>query len=82
MFVAIAKFCRQEQLSCLFQDTEESNQIHQALETKRSTSCQIRLLNEKSHVLFQDSYFMVGKAFDKGRVKKSISQNKVRANTF
>ena len=80
MFVAIAKFCRQEQLSCLFQDTEESNQMHQTLETKRSTSCQVRLLNEKSHVLIQDSYLVVGKVFDKGRVKKSISQTRVSKN--
>ena len=74
MFVAIAKFCQREQLSCLFQSAEESDEIHQALEIKRPTSCKIRQLNGKSQVSIQDSIFVVGKIFDQERVKKSFSK--------
>ena len=69
MFVAIAKVCRREQVSCLFQSAEEPERIHQALEIKRPTGCHIWRLNEKSHISIQDSYFVAKKEFDKERVK-------------
>ena len=70
LFVAFAKLCRREQLSCLFQSTEESGQIHQALEIQKPTHCQIWRLSEKSLISIQDSNFVVGNKFVKERVKK------------
>ena len=72
MFVAIAKFCQQQQLSCLFQSVVESEQIHQAIETKRSTKCQIWRMNKKSHISLQDSLFVVAEQFNKGKVNKFV----------
>ena len=74
-FVAVAKITRGEQLSCLFVSEEESGEIHQAIELKRPTNCQIWRLNEKSLISIQDSYFVVKNKFDKERVKKSVCQN-------
>ena len=70
-FVAVAKITRGEQLSCLFVSEEESGEIHQAIELKRPTNCQIWRLNKKSHVSIQNSNFVVGSGFDKERVKKT-----------
>ena len=53
----------------MFFSVEESGQVHQALETKRSTNCQIWWLNEKSLVSIQDSHFVVSNKFQKERVK-------------
>ena len=65
LFITIAKVCRREQLSCLFQSVEETEKIHEALEIKRPTKCQIWALNKKSCILMQDSYFVVGNKFNK-----------------
>ena len=72
LFVAIAKVCQREQLSCLFQSVKESEQIHQALEIKRSTVCQIWRMKKKSQILMQDSYFVVDEQFNKERVNKFL----------
>ena len=56
------------------ESAEESKEIHQALEIKRPTSCQVRQLNGKSQVSIQDSIFVVEKLFDQERVKKSFSK--------
>ena len=72
IFVAIAKICRREQLSCLFQSVKEPEQIHQALEIKRSTKCQIWRMNRKSYISMQDSYFLVDEEFNKETVKKLV----------
>ena len=64
-FVALAKISRGDQLSCLFLSAEESGQIHQSLEVKKATNCQIWQLNRKSHVSIQDSNFVIGKNFGK-----------------
>ena len=72
-FIAVAKFGRGEPLSCLFESIEDSSQTHQALELKRSTSCQIWQLNEKSHVSMQDSYFVVKEELNKERVENDKS---------
>ena len=69
MFVAIAKVCQRKQLSCLFQSVIESEQIHQAIETKRSKKCQIWGMNKKLHILIEDSYFVVDDQFNKEKVK-------------
>ena len=60
-----------EQLSCLFESVEESKRIHQALEVKRATTCQIWRLNQKSHISLQDSYFVVRDEFEKECVKEN-----------
>ena len=65
LFIAIAKVCRREQLSCLFESAEETEQIHEALEINKPTKCQVWPMNKKSHILIQDSYFVVGNKFDK-----------------
>ena len=55
-----------EQLSCLFENAgNESEQIHQALQIKRSTPCHIWRLNRKSHISMQDSYLVVEDEFAK-----------------
>ena len=71
MFIAIAKVCRREQVSCLFESTEESDQTRQALETKIPTICLIWRLNEKSHISIQDTYFVTKKEI-KERVKNDL----------
>ena len=65
----MAKVCRGEQVSCLFESTEGSGRMREALEIKRPTSCQIWQLNQKSLVSIQDSNFVVGNKFVKERVK-------------
>ena len=72
LFVAIAKVCQREQLSCLFQSVKKSEQIHQALEIKRSTVCQIWRMKKMSQILMQDSYFVVDEQFNKERVNKFV----------
>ena len=42
LFIAFAKVCRREQLSCLFQSAEETVQVYQALELKKPTKCQVK----------------------------------------
>ena len=69
LFVAMAKICQRKQLSCLFQSAGESEQIHQALEIKRSMNCQIWRMNKKSHISMQDSYFVTNEQFNKELVK-------------
>ena len=71
-FVAVAKICKLEQLSCLFQTVENQNETYEAIELKRTKDSKIWQLNERSHVLMQDSSFVVRKNF-KEPVKK-ISQ--------
>ena len=83
LFVAIVKVCRREQLSCLFQSAEESEQVHEVLEIKRQTNCQIQRLNKKSYVLMQESYFVVENKFDKENVKiRSVKLLTEKARTF
>ena len=72
-FVAVAKYCRGEQLSCLFESEEESTQIHQALEVKTPTNCQVWRMNENSHISMQDSYFVVKEELNKERVENDKS---------
>ena len=72
LFVAIAKVCQREQLSCLFQSVKESEQIHQALEIKKSTKCKIWHMCKKSHILMQDSNFVVEEHFNKEKVNKFV----------
>ena len=69
LFVAIAKMCRREEISCLFQSADESNGTHQVLELKESQGCKVWQLNEKSHVSIQDSSFVAKKYFDKEKFK-------------
>ena len=73
LFVAFVKICRGEKLSCLFVSAEESGENHQALEIKKPTTCQVRGLNEKSHVLIQDSYFVMGNKFNKEEFEKNLA---------
>ena len=70
--MAVAKICKLEQLSCLFQTVEGQTGTYEALELKRTKDSKIWQLNERSHVLIQDSSFVVRKKF-KEPVKK-ISQ--------
>ena len=79
VFVAIAKICQREHLSCLFQSVKESEGIHQALEIKRSTKCQMWRISEKSLISFQDSYFVVDEQFDKEKVNLTLdsAMNKI-----
>ena len=69
LFVAFAKVCRQEQVSCLFERAEETTQIHQALEIKTPTSCQVWRLSKNSLISMQDSYFVTKKELNKEIVK-------------
>ena len=78
LFVAIAKVCRGQQLSCLFVSVEESEQIHQTLEIKKTTNCQVWRLNKKSLISMQDSYFIVGNKLDKERVKNRLVDEKIK----
>ena len=68
LFVAIAKVCRQEQLSNLFQTTEVSSRFHQALDLKQSKGSRVWQLNKKSQVLMQDSSFILKKKIKKEKV--------------
>ena len=77
----MAKVCRGEQVSCLFESTEGSGRIREALQIKRPTSCQIWQLNQKSLVSIQDSNFVVGNKFVKEGVKKP-SASKRNKNHF
>ena len=70
LFVAVAKICQREQLSCLFQSVKESEQTHQALEIKRSTKCQIMQISKKSLIIIQDSYFVVDEQLNKEKVNE------------
>ena len=63
LFVAVAKICRQEQLACLFQTIENQTGTYQALEMKRTKDSKIWQLNERLHVLVQDSSFIVREKF-------------------
>ena len=63
LFVVVAKICRREQLSCLFQTVENQTGTYQALEMKRTKDSKIWQLNERLHVLVQDSSFIVRKKF-------------------
>ena len=62
-FVAVAKICKLEQLSCLFQTVEGQTGTYEALELKRTKDSKIWQLNERLHVLVQDSSFIVRKKF-------------------
>ena len=66
----IAKVCRQENLSNLFQSTQMSNTTHQALELKSSENCKLWQLNEKMIVLVKDSTFTVHAKSKKEKVEK------------
>ena len=66
----MAKICRREQLSCLFQTVEEQTGAYQALELERTKGSQIWQLNGRSHVVMQDSSFVVREKFKKERVVK------------
>ena len=69
MFVIIAKICRQEKLTLLFQTVEAPNVAYKALELKRTKGSKVWQLNEKSHVLIQDSSFVVRKEVKKDELK-------------
>ena len=76
LFIAIAKVCRREQLSCLFQSAEETVQVYQALELKKPTKCQVKRLSKNLQIYMQDSHFVVADKFDKEKVKnKTINMS-------
>ena len=66
----IAKVCRQENLSNLFQSTQISKISHQALELKNSENCKLWQLNEKLIVLVKNSSLMVHAKSKKEKVEK------------
>ena len=66
LFVTIAKMCRREEISCFFQSDEEAIESDQVLEVKGdSKGCKIWRLNKKSHVMIQNSSFIIGSELNK-----------------
>ena len=59
----------------MFQNTESCDQIHQALDFKKTTSCEIWRMNKKSHISMHDSYFVVDEQFNQEGVKNEFDEH-------